>query len=181
MNFHRWICARFILREDQGPSRIERLFLGYLDKCPRKWHEIGIGLARIGIGFARIGTDWTIDKLLFLWKIDLWLAWTGTDGLARNWHRICQDWHSFERPTASDRRVCIKFILQVDWRPSRIEHLFLGYLDKRPQKWPEIGTGLADWHRIGRLAQDWQKIGRLPIPIILQLAIAIIGTWQLQL
>ena len=110
-------------------------------------------------------------------------------GLAWNWHRICQDWHSFERvgssadsmPTANDRRVCIKFILRVDWRPSRIEHLFLGYLDKRPQKWPEIGTGLADWHRIGGLAPDWQKIGRLSIPIILPLAIAIIGTWQLQL
>ena len=58
--------CEIILREDQGPSRIERLFLGYLDKCPRKWHEIGIGLARIGIGFARIGTDWTIDRLLFL-------------------------------------------------------------------------------------------------------------------
>ena len=60
------VGLKFILREDQGPSRIERLFLGYLDKCPRKWHEIGIGLARIGIGFARIGTDWTIDRLLFL-------------------------------------------------------------------------------------------------------------------
>ena len=75
-------------------------------------------------------------------------------GLAWNWHRICQDWHSFERvgssadsmPTANDRRVCIKFILRVDWRPSRIEHLFLGYLDKRPQKWLEIGIGLS---RIG--------------------------------
>ena len=31
-----------------------------------------------------------------------------------------------------------------------------------------------DWHKIGGLALDWQKIGRLPIPIILQLAIAII-------
>ena len=73
-------------------------------------------------------------------------------GLACNWHRICQDWHSFERvgssadsmPTANDRRVCIKFILRVDWRPSRIEHLFLGYGDKWPRKWPGIGRALAN-------------------------------------
>ena len=45
MNFHWWICTRFILREDQGPSRIEHLFLGYLDKWPRKWPGIGRALA----------------------------------------------------------------------------------------------------------------------------------------
>ena len=27
--------CEIILREDQGPSRIEHLFLGYLDKCPQ--------------------------------------------------------------------------------------------------------------------------------------------------
>ena len=31
---------KFILREDQEPSRIERLFLGYGDKWPRKWPRI---------------------------------------------------------------------------------------------------------------------------------------------
>ena len=41
--------CEIILREDQGPSHIEHLFLGYLDKCPRKWHRIGTGLARIGM------------------------------------------------------------------------------------------------------------------------------------
>ena len=37
------VGLKFILREDQGPSRIERLFLGYGDKWPRKW--LGIGRA----------------------------------------------------------------------------------------------------------------------------------------
>ena len=35
------VGLKFILREDQGPSRIERLFLGYGDKWPRKWLGIG--------------------------------------------------------------------------------------------------------------------------------------------
>ena len=50
-------------------------------KCgngPRKWPEIGVGLAWIGIGFARIGSDWTIDKLSFCEK------------LTCDWH---MDWH----------------------------------------------------------------------------------------
>ena len=58
--------VNFVLRVDWRPFRIEHLFLGYPDKWPQQWHEIGTGLARIGIGFARIGTDWTIDRLLFL-------------------------------------------------------------------------------------------------------------------
>ena len=33
--------CEIILREDQGPSRIEHLFLGYGDKWPRKWLGIG--------------------------------------------------------------------------------------------------------------------------------------------
>ena len=37
------VGLKFILREDQGPSRIEHLFLGYGDKWPRKW--LGIGRA----------------------------------------------------------------------------------------------------------------------------------------
>ena len=37
--------CEIILREDQGPSHIEHLFLGYLDKWPRKWPGIGRALA----------------------------------------------------------------------------------------------------------------------------------------
>ena len=43
------LWPEIVLREDYGPNRIENLFLGYLDKCPRKWHRIGTGLARIGM------------------------------------------------------------------------------------------------------------------------------------
>ena len=68
MNFHRCICARFILREDQGPSRIERLFLGYGDKWPRKWLGIGRAFANwsqctanaVPIQFDMLGIEWQL-------------------------------------------------------------------------------------------------------------------------
>ena len=39
------VGLEFILREDQGPSPIEHLFLGYLANGPRKWHGIGLTVA----------------------------------------------------------------------------------------------------------------------------------------
>ena len=39
----------------------------------------------------------------------------------------------------------VNFVLRVDWRPFRIEHLFLGYLDKWPRKWLGIGRAFANW------------------------------------
>ena len=59
------VGLKFILREDQEPSRIEHLFLGYGDKWPRKWLGIGRDFANwsqctanaVPIQFDMLGID----------------------------------------------------------------------------------------------------------------------------
>ena len=60
--------CEIILREDQGPSRIEHLFLGYGDKWPRKWLGIGRAFANwsqctanaVPIQFDMLGIEWQL-------------------------------------------------------------------------------------------------------------------------
>ena len=88
------VYLQFVLREDYGPSYTEHLFLGYLDKCPHKWHRIGTGLARIGMDWPGLAKKWI--RLILGWSkewpwygICLALDWNliGT-GLAWDWSGI---------------------------------------------------------------------------------------------
>ena len=76
------VGLKFILREDQGPSCIERLFLGYGDKWPRKW-------PRNGTGFAGIGMDWPgLENWMVVGSLKM-LTWIGTGSAV-----VGMDWHS---------------------------------------------------------------------------------------
>ena len=75
------VFLKFILREDQAPSHIEDLFLGYVDKRPQKWLEIGIGLSRIGHTYVNAvpihlenwlwaDVDYDVSLVQFILRVD---------------------------------------------------------------------------------------------------------------
>ena len=63
-------------------DHIERLFLGYGDKWPRKW-------PRNGTGFAGIGMDWPgLENWMVVGSLKM-LTWIGTGSAV-----VGMDWHS---------------------------------------------------------------------------------------
>ena len=97
------------------------MFLGYPDKRPQKWLEIGIGLSRIGDTYANAvpihlenwlwaDIDYDVSLVQFILRVDQlkdpanWHR-IGT-GLALDWHligtRLAQDWLRIGTRLASD-------------------------------------------------------------------------------
>ena len=82
------ICWVFILlrrscsEKTRYQDHIERLFLGYGDKWPRKW-------PRNGTGFAGIGMDWPgLENWMVVGSLKM-LTWIGTGSAV-----VGMDWHS---------------------------------------------------------------------------------------
>ena len=138
------------------------------------WHQL-CQSTRMPIDVSALNGTWSLD-------------WPEIgNGLARIKHGLARTGSSANSMAIHDRRVCLKFILREDQGPSRIEHLFLGYLDKWSSemtwKWHCIGQDWHwicwDWHRLDnwqtfvfvknwppigtwgtkRLGTDWFKIG----------------------
>ena len=111
------------------------MFLGYPDKRPQKWLEIGIGLSRIGDTYANAvpihlenwlwaDIDYDVSLVQFILRVDQLKD-------PANWHRIGTGLADWDR------------------------------IGKKMADFHWIGTGLADGHRIGKKKADWHRIGRL--------------------
>ena len=95
------------------------MFLGYPDKRPQKWLEIGIGLSRIGDTYANAvpihlenwlwaDIDYDVSLVQFILRVDQLKD-------PANWHRIgtgLADWHRIGKKLADWHRIGR---LATDW------------------------------------------------------------------
>ena len=136
--------CEIILREDQGPSRIEHLFLGYLDKCPQWWLGIGRALANPKPMHCQCtvnavwGVVFELLEVIVLDEVD----WSPP--LLREVHVSCRK----TVPRLLIRLAVDWDLIQQDWHWLKEGHYEWQWIDNRPKARFCSGFG-QDWRMNG--------------------------------